>query len=184
MKGRRWIWWVSGSVLLVALLSLALAKSRWGPSVWGFASTALLPPLPADVLHPKSVARPEYRLRYPGNWSILRGERPETMLMIGAPGQDSVTIFLMPSVLKDSMLKTLEASYAALIFRPREVPFRAWGRHQGEGKELVGRFMFMPTRIRLFVGDSFAVAEIRHESAEPLNGAGFALVADSFDPRP
>jgi hypothetical protein len=180
MKGRRWIWWVSGAVLVVALLSLALAKSRWGPGVWGMASSVMMPLQPADIAHAKTFEHPQYRLRYPGNWSIMRGEQPETVLMIGAPGQDSVTIFLFPPAIKSNMMKTLELSYSMLVFGAREVPFRTWGAQHGEGKELVGRFVFIPTRVRLFVADSFAVAEIRHGTAEALNGPGFALIADSF----
>jgi hypothetical protein len=151
---------------------------------------------PADVEHPRTLARDRFQLDYPGNWMIdadADDYDPDHLFSIDSPGSCHVTLILLDARVgaRTSLDAHVEAFVPELLKDPTRTPFSRWGAYEGEGVVLAGKILgALPGSLRLFAHDdadgerTLNVVEFCYDDDMRAVRPGFELIERSFLLRP
>lgn len=142
----------------------------------------------ADVSSPKTIDREGFTVQYPGNWSIDTGDPdydPDALFSLDSAGN----CFVMFHVFEHD-IDVAEATagqvteFEGMLSGTSVSDFTTWGSYTGDGKQIQGKFLFLPTTVRTFAhatGDrSFIASEFCYDEDQPAVEPGFELVRGSF----
>ncbi len=144
----------------------------------------------ANVATRRSLNRPGFRFDYPGNWKLDSDDAdydPDHCFSIDSPGQ-SVIMFLIADSEADAK-RRLETHVAAQLAKTmkdaKRTAFDHWGRYQGEGALLSGRYVgFTQGTIRIFVfaagGRTYTIVQSTYDDDRANVEPGFRLIEQSF----
>ncbi len=137
-----------------------------------------------------SIDRPKFRLYYPVNWTIAKGDpdyNPDQLFVINSTADSYVRLEIMPELrdpktLLASILRVMDG-YAINTYSRSNMS--EWGHIQGEGVHLKGKVMNMfPGGIRIFAGqdqgNTLVVTEFYFSEDMKQVFPGFALISESF----
>lgn len=147
------------------------------------------PPERANVANPTKYERARFSFTYPGNWQIDTSSKhydPDTFLILDAPREGQVRLQILDAEIDPRDAAQQIASrfqFAGLRLTDRS-EFSTWGRFNGHGLSLSGKYLGDPFLGRIFVyggaTQSLAVWEFWWDGPDSINATGFKLIEDSF----
>jgi len=152
----------------------------------GDASTSSEPA--PDTAHPQTIDRDGFTLQYPGNWSVDTDDvdyDPDALFSLDSAGNCFVMFHLF-----DHEIDLAEATqsqvdeFEAMLSSTTVTSFSSWGAFAGDGKQIAGKFLFLPTTVRAFAHTtterSFVASEFCYDEDMPVVEPGFEQVRRSF----
>lgn len=146
----------------------------------------------ADVRDVKSIERPAFTVKHPGNWKVDTEDEdydPDHMFSIDSPG-NCFTMFIVFDTVTDpgeTVQSQIDTYVPKLMKSPTQTPFTRWGRYEGTGMKLEGRVLGVtPGSLRVFshadekADLSFVVVESCYDEDRKATEAGFELIEDTF----
>ncbi len=142
----------------------------------------------ADTAHPQTIDREGFTVQYPGNWSIDTDDPdydPDALFSIDTAGNCFVMFHLW-----NHEIDLTEATagqvreFSEMLSGTTVTDFTTWGSFEGDGKQIKGTFIILPTTVRAFAyskGErSFLASEFCYDEDSGAADPGFELVRGSF----
>ncbi len=141
-----------------------------------------------DMANVKTIDRAGFTVQYPGNWPIDTGDPdydPDALFSIDTAGNCFVMFHLWNHDIDlDEATAAQVVEFEGMLSSTSVTDFTTWGSYEGKGKEIKGKFLFLPTTVRPFAytdgNRSFLVAEFCYDEDQPAVEPGFELVRTSF----
>ena len=141
-----------------------------------------------DMTSTKTIDRDGFTVKYPGNWTIDTGDPdydPDALFSIDTAGNCFVMFHLFGHDIDLAEATAAQVEeFEGMLSSTSVADFTTWGSYTGDGKEIKGKFLFLPTTVRPFAftdgSRSFLVAEFCYDEDQPAVEPGFELVRTSF----
>ena len=144
----------------------------------------------ADIKKQKEIIRPNFRVKYPTNWTIDTADEdydPDRLFSIESPG-NSLTMFIIfdaETSPKENIENQINAHVPKLLKNPERIPFTNWGQYIGEGIELKGKILGLyQGGVRIFSYStkikSFIIVEFSYEEDLKQVKPGLELIELTF----
>ncbi len=142
---------------------------------------------PADIDNPQDFEGERFRLKYPGNWTLVEddaGSETGRSFSIHSLGGSYAKITVYDHE-TDPQQNVDEAAESVDFSSPDEHPLEVWGEFFGKGVLLLDIHSQYLSQVRIFSHSnetsSFLVIEHRDSTPSEATEPGFDLIAESFE---
>ncbi|MDP7112123.1 MAG: hypothetical protein QGH45_09170 [Myxococcota bacterium] len=153
----------------------------------GAAASSSDEPAP-DTASPQTIDRDGFTVQYPGNWTIDSADvdyDPDALFSLDTAGNCFVMFHVFDEEIDlAAATKGQVDEFTQMLSSTTVTSFTTWGAFEGEGQQIAGKFLFLPTTVRAFAhnasGRSFLASEFCYDEDWPAAEPGFEQVRRSF----